>query len=207
MIVDDASARRFAGTLCDQEAFDRLEVLASALREENTRQNLVSRGTLDQLWQRHFADSLQLLTFVSRETPTWLDLGTGAGFPGLVIAVARPTWPVTLVESRRKRIEWLEQMCVRLALPRCHVEGRRIETADRIAADVISARAFAPLPRALELARRFSTSDTLWLLPKGRSAEQELNELPKRWRSMFHVEQSQTDRDAKILVGRGAVTR
>lgn len=205
MISGEERARAFVAGLCDSAAMARLERLERALREESTRQNLVSRGTLGSLWERHMADSAQLLRFVSCETPRWLDLGTGAGFPGLVIAAMRPTWSVTLVESRRKRGAWLQEMRTELALPHCEIAGCRLELVDAFPADVISARAFAPLPQLLDLAQRFSTTGTLWLLPKGRSAEQELNEMPKVRRSMFHVEQSLTHQEAKILVGRGRI--
>lgn len=208
MIRDEVSARAFVAARCDSAAMDRLDRLAAALRSENERQNLVSRGTLDQMWQRHIADSAQLLDFVPRGTDgaahPWLDLGTGAGFPGLVIGAMRPDLPVILVESRRMRSEWLERMRTELGLPRCRVEGRRLELLETVPVGVISARAFAPLPKLLDLSRRFSTNDTIWLLPKGRSGEQELSELPQRLRKMFHVEQSRTDTEAKILVGKEA---
>lgn len=208
MIHDEVSARAFVAERCDSAAVDRLDRLAAALRSENERQNLVSRGTLDQMWQRHIADSAQLLDFVPRGTDgaahPWLDLGTGAGFPGLVIGAMRPDLPVILVESRRMRSEWLERMRTELGLPRCRVEGRRLELLETVPVGVISARAFAPLPKLLDLSRRFSTNDTIWLLPKGRSGEQELSELPQRLRKMFHVEQSRTDTEAKILVGKEA---
>ena len=113
----------------------------------------------------------------------------------------RPEWAVVLVESRRKRIEWLERMAGELALPNCRIEGGRLEQMESVAAGVISARAFAPLDRIVTLSARFSTSDTLWLLPKGRSAAQELAALPKRQRALFHVEQSRTDLEAGIIVG------
>lgn len=205
MITDEASARAYVAAMCDATAMERLERLASALTEENEHQNLVSRGTLPALWQRHIADSAQLLEYVPRETrEPWLDLGTGAGFPGLVVAAMHPEWPVILVESRRKRIDWLERMRAELTLPQCRIEGRRLELVEALPVAVISARAFAPLPKLLDLSRRFSTNDTVWLLPKGRSAAQELAELPRKWQKMFHVEQSRTDPDAQILVGQEA---
>lgn len=202
MIANEDEAREYVAGLCDAEAMDRLHRLVAALREENERQNLVAKPTLASIWQRHIADSAQLLEFVPRETRAWLDLGTGAGMPGLVVAAMRPQWKVTLVESRRKRIEWLERMRSDLALGHCSVMGSRLEQIETMAAGVISARAFAPLARILTLSARFSTSHTLWLLPKGRSAAQELQELPQRQRSLFHVEQSLTDRAAGIIVGR-----
>ncbi len=201
MIEDEASARRFVAELADAEAIERLELLAHELIGENRKQNLISRPSEEQIWQRHIADSAQLLNFVPRETPgPWLDLGTGAGFPGLVIAAIRPQLPVILVESRIRRVEWLARMVERLGLTGCKVEGKRLELVEPFKARVISARAFAPLPKLLRLSAPFSTTATTFLLPKGRSAAQELQELPARMRKMFHVEQSLTDRDAGIIV-------
>ena len=132
-----------------------------------------------------------------------MDLGAGAGFPGLVIAAMLPQQPVILVESRKRRIDWLERVALELSLDNCRVEGRRLEQVEPLEAGVISARAFAPLDRLLRLSARFSTSATQWVLPKGRSAEQEVQELPRRYRRMFHVEQSLTEAGAGIIVGKG----
>jgi 16S rRNA (guanine527-N7)-methyltransferase len=184
---------------CDDAALLRLGRFVDLLAEENQRQNLVSAASLADVWRRHIADSAQLLAFVPRGTSPWLDLGTGAGFPGLVIGLLRPECDVLLVESRKRRIEWLERACRVLDLDRVRVLGRLEDVPSRSAA-AISARAFAPLDRLLELSARFSTKDTLWLLPKGRSAQQELDML-RGWTHMFHVEQSLTDPGAGVIVG------
>jgi 16S rRNA (guanine527-N7)-methyltransferase len=204
MIADEAAARRFCAERTDAAGMARLERFAALLAEENQRQNLVSSASLDSIWQRHFADSLQLLDHVPRGTAgPWLDLGTGAGFPGLVVAMARPVDAV-LVESRKRRVEWLEQAKCELALENCRIIGGRLESVESFPAAVITARAFAPLGKLVDLSARFSTQATVWLLPKGRSAAQELCEQPPAVREVFHVEQSQTDPDGGILVGRGA---
>ena len=202
MITSEEEARAYVAQRCDGEALARLERLVELLRVENERQNLVSAASLDSVWQRHIADSIQLLDRVPRGTAPWLDLGTGAGFPGLAIAIARSSTETILVESRKRRVEWLQAVIDELALSKCRVEGRRLEAVDPFPVAVISARAFAPLDKLVRLAQRFSTSDTVWLLPKGRSAAQEVANLPKRLRSMFHVEQSATDADSGIIVGR-----
>lgn len=204
MIEDEVQARAYVAEWCDAAAMARLERFVAMLAEESENQNLVARATLGSLWRRHIADSAQLLRFVPRETPggVWLDLGTGAGFPGLVIAAMRPDWPVRLVESRRLRIEWLTHCCEKLGLDSCTVLGARVERLDGMQASVISARAFAPLVDLMNLSERFSTVGTIWLLPKGRKAAQELAALKAKRRAMFHVEQSLTDPDAGILVGR-----
>jgi 16S rRNA (guanine527-N7)-methyltransferase len=202
LITSEPEARAFVAERCDGEALDRLDRMVELLRRENTRQNLVSAASLDSIWRRHIADSVQLLDHVPRETGLWLDLGTGAGFPGLVVAALRPDSEFVLVESRKRRIEWLETLTAELGLRHCTVMGARLEAIEAFPAAVISARAFAPLERLVSLAERFSTSDTLWLLPKGRSAAQEVADLSKSLRSKFHVEQSLTDADSGIVVGR-----
>jgi 16S rRNA (guanine527-N7)-methyltransferase len=203
MIGSEEAARAYVAGVSDATAIGRLDRLVALLHAENARQNLVSASSLPEIWLRHIADSAQLVTHVPRGTDgPWLDLGTGAGFPGLVIAALRPDWDVRLVESRRKRVEWLERATAELGLERCSVIGKRLEAIESVPVRVISARAFAPLPQLLELSARFSTERTFWLLPKGRSAAQELALLPESRRALFHVEQSCTDPEAGIIVGR-----
>ncbi|MDJ0978470.1 MAG: 16S rRNA (guanine(527)-N(7))-methyltransferase RsmG [Erythrobacter sp.] len=186
----------------------RLDRFARLLLEENKRQNLISKASEGELWLRHIADSAQLMEHVPRETfehttpDPWLDLGTGAGFPGLVIASLRPNSPVALVESRARRVEFLERCVSELGLARCQVLGDRLERIEPFPASVISARAFAPLEKLLRLSARFSTRATRYILPKGRSAAHELISQKKSIRMMFHVEQSLTDCDAGIIVSR-----
>ncbi|HQS97745.1 MAG: 16S rRNA (guanine(527)-N(7))-methyltransferase RsmG [Novosphingobium sp. 17-62-19] len=182
----------------------RLSQLVDLLLEENQRQNLVARGTLPHVWVRHIVDSAQLL-HVSRETlpqGEWIDLGTGAGFPGIVIAALQPTRPVTLVDSRRLRTEWLQRVADAVELPNVRVVLSRVEDLPSAPHGVISARAFAPLEKLLNISARFSTPDTLWLLPKGAGAAQELQMLPESWNHLFHVEHSLTDAAAGIITGR-----
>jgi 16S rRNA (guanine527-N7)-methyltransferase len=204
MIHDEAEANAWVGALpqADAAALARLEQLAALLAAENQQQNLVSAASLGEVWQRHIADSAQLLALVPRETPigSWLDLGTGAGFPGLVIACLLPECEVVMVESRARRVAWLQSAAESLGLDRAVVIGQRLELFPSRQFSVISARAFAPLDKLLTLSARFSTSDTIWLLPKGRSASQELQAL-SGWRHKFHVEQSLTDPEGGIIVG------
>jgi 16S rRNA (guanine527-N7)-methyltransferase len=202
-LTDEADARAFCADLTDAAGMARLERLAAMIVAENALQNLIAKASESTIWQRHLADSAQLLTYVSREAAPWLDLGTGAGFPGLVVAAMRPDTEIVLVESRKKRSDWLIRAASDLGLPGCRVEGKKLEHVGSFTAGVISARAFAPLPRLLALSDRFSTQDTLWLLPKGRSAVQELANLPPRTARMFHVEHSVTDSEAGIVIGTG----
>ncbi len=185
-----------------RETMDQLARFAVYLKREAASQNLVSATTLDHIWARHIVDSAQLLTLLPNGSwRNWLDLGSGAGFPGIVIAVLTGK-PVTLLESRARRIEYLQRGVEMLGLEKnVDVAGMPLEKLKTKQYAVISARAFAPLPRLLTGAARFSTENTFWLLPKGRNAATELTEAQKNWDLMFHVKQSITDPDAGILVG------
>ncbi len=202
MIANEDAARDWllSSGLDNAGSMERLERLARLLVTENEKQNLISKGSVHEMWRRHIADSAQLLTYVSRETSTWLDLGTGAGFPGLVIAILRPDCRVSMVESRARRVAWLAEVCAALELDNAEILGTRLEVVETRKVDAISARAFAPLPRLLTLSARFSTTETVWLLPKGRSARQELDDL-RGWRHTFHVKQSLTEPQAGVIVG------
>ena len=202
----EEEARNWFGSAlgCEAATLAQLDLLVELLCTENANQNLVSAASLEHVWVRHIADSAQLL-LVPRETPPdrWLDLGSGAGFPGLVVALLRADIEVILVESRAKRIAWLEGAIDRLGISNARVAGCRLELLESVPMGTISARAFAPLPQLIALSARFSTPQTQWLLPKGRNGRQELLEMPKTIRSMFHVEQSLTDAESVILVGLG----
>ncbi|MBV7265600.1 16S rRNA (guanine(527)-N(7))-methyltransferase RsmG [Erythrobacter ani] len=205
LVESEADARAYVGKFVDAAATDRLGRFAELLIEENKHQNLISRASEKHIWQRHIADSAQLLEHVPRETlereeALWLDLGTGAGPPGLVIAALLPDLQVRLVESRARRVAFLKDCVEKLGLDRCQVLGDRLERVQPFHASVISARAFAPLDKLLRLSAPFSTAATTHLLPKGRSAAHELEQQKAPIRKMFHVEQSLTDRDAGIIV-------
>jgi 16S rRNA (guanine527-N7)-methyltransferase len=208
VIRDEQSARLW---LTDElgvsrETMDLLERLNAFVVAEAAQQNLVAASTLDHMWQRHIVDSAQLLQFGTPQAGEhWIDLGSGAGFPGLVIALIAPC-DVTLVESRGLRIAYLERAIDHLGMSgRVTVAGMPLDRMETCAADYISARAFAPLLRLLDGAARFSTENTRWLLPKGRNARAELESVSSAWQRVFHVEQSLTDADAAILVGTGTV--
>lgn len=206
LLRNEEDARAFVAARCSAPAFSKLEHFCTMLRRESASQNLVAKATLQSIWLRHLADSAQLLDHVSRETSPWLDLGSGAGFPGLVIAVMRPERTVHLVESRNLRIQWLNRMISALNLTNCRVHGRDLRRVVTIEAAVISARAFAPLSRLIELSARFSTNATEWVLPKGRSAAHEVSLAPSDVRARFHVKQSVTDGEAGIIVGCGKIS-
>ena len=187
-----------------RETEERIERFIAFLREEMTAQNLISASTEDSIWSRHIVDSAQLLPLLPEDAEMsagWIDLGSGAGFPGLVVAILKP-WRMTLVESRAKRVDYLNRAIELLDLQgHVVVEGKTLERVGTAPFSVISARAFAPLPRLLDLAARFSTANTTWLLPKGRNAAKELEEATPVWHNDLKVVPSLTDADAGILVG------
>jgi len=205
-IVDEAGARAWVAALpgVSRETMALLDDFAAFVLAESAEQNLIAASTATAIWQRHIADSAQLLRFVTPDAHAhWLDLGTGAGFPGLVIALIAPC-RVTLVESRALRIAYLERAVARFGLSdRVTVAGMPLARVAEMRVDMISARAFAPLPKIISGAARFSTEKTLWLLPKGRNGTNELESLAPAWQHVFHVEQSLTESDARILVGWG----
>jgi 16S rRNA (guanine527-N7)-methyltransferase len=179
---------------------ERLEGFIALLRDENQRQNLVSRASLEQIWTRHVLDSAQLVALAPAGAESWLDLGTGAGFPGLIAALLHRS-KVTMVESRRLRADFLRRAAEVLGVAdRAEIICARVETLAPRPFDVISARAFAPLGKTLALGAAFSTSGTRWILPRGRSAKSELDAARASWQGDFRIEPSLTDPDAGIVV-------
>ena len=194
-MIDQLS--RAAGRRVSRETFEKLEAYRALLRAEALRQNLVSGTTLDRLWDRHILDSAQLARFEPRSGASWVDIGSGAGLPGIVIACL-VAGSVRLVEPRRLRAEFLHKLCDSLRIDASVFAGK----AERLEGqfEVITARAVAPLARLLEISAHLSTRKTVWALPKGRSAERELVEARHSWQGAFHVEQSVTDVDSRIVV-------
>lgn len=186
---------------------DRLAAFAELLRAEAERQNLISRATFDSIWSRHILDSAQLLRFAPADAASWLDLGTGAGFPGLIVSALHPA-RVTCVESRRRRVDWLHRAAATLAVTgKTELLCDKLEHLPNNYFQVISARAFAPLDRLLALAERFASPATRWVLPKGRTAHVELEAVRKSWQGEFRLEPSLTDPDAHIIVAEGVHRR
>ncbi|MGF1550217.1 MAG: 16S rRNA (guanine(527)-N(7))-methyltransferase RsmG [Sphingomonadaceae bacterium] len=198
-MTEDA-ARAFVAGRVPRETFSRLERWVGLLEAENARQNLVSARSLAQVWSRHIADSAQLLDFAPEQRGDWLDLGSGAGFPGLIVALAG-RHQVVLAEERRLRCDFLARSVRLLGLGnRAEVACGRVERlpARRFAA--ISARAFAPLETIFALGSRFAGPGTRWLLPRGRKAKSELEAARASWQGELALHPSLTDADSHILV-------
>jgi len=187
-----------------RETLEKLESYEGLLREEAKRQNLISVATLNALWERHIIDSAQLARLEPFDGANWVDVGSGAGLPGIVIACL-VAGPVTLIEPRRLRAEFLHKVSESLGLD-INVIATKAERAQG-EYDVITARAVTNLASLLEISAHLSTRKTVWALPKGRSAERELAEAQRTWQGAFHVEQSVTDAESFIVVATGVRPR
>lgn len=196
------SAAALASLNVSRETQEKLELLERELRRWQAIKNLVGPATLDQIWDRHIVDSLQLLE-LAPEAKTWIDLGSGAGFPGLVLAIAgqKRGLKMHLVESNSRKCSFLRHVA-RLTGSAVTVHPARLETVipDFIGkADVVSARALASLTQLLEWTEPMLKTGTIGLFPKGRDAESELTEARKRWTFEADILPSRTDSEARIL--------
>lgn len=199
-MADDG--RHWMAERVSRETMQRLIVLDDLLARYQKTINLVAPSTLATSWTRHFKDSAQLLDHAPRPMSHWLDLGSGAGFPGLVIAaIARETHPdlrVTLVESDLRKCGFLREAARQMGVT-VGILSRRIEDIPPQGADVVSARALASLSALVALAKRNVTAGGVLLFPKGAGYMAELEALAPEWQAMTDVLPSLTDPEAAIL--------
>lgn len=185
-----------------RETFSRIDRLLAFLVAQSETQNLIAASTFETIWTRHVVDSAQLLDHVETWR-TWVDLGSGAGFPGLIIAILTGQ-PVTLVEARTRRIAFLREAADLCGVAKnVEVFAGKVENMPSSKFDVISARAFAPLNKLLGIAYPLSDRSTRWVLPKGKSAARELEEARTSWQGLFELVPSLTDPEAAIIVATG----
>ena len=187
-----------------RETIHRLSRYADLLAHWQKRTNLVAPSTLPALWSRHFADSAQLRD-LAPDARLWLDLGSGAGFPGLVVAILQagtPHFRMHLVESNGKKCAFLGEVARETKAP-VEIHAMRIEelaqSAHRLMPDVVSARALAPLPRLFELAAPFFGARTRGLFLKGREAEAEIEAARQEWDFTSRLHPSLTSAGSHIV--------
>ena len=191
--------QRVTGGLVSRETTDLLEAYVAMVTDANSEQNLISASSIHSIWERHVLDSAQLVRFENKTAASWVDIGSGAGFPGIVIA-ALIDGSVTLVEPRRLRADFLMSVVEALGLSRrVSVQAAKIERVEG-PFDMITARAVAPLVRLIAMANHLAHSGTVWALPKGKSAQSELAEARRSWQCDARSEMSCTDPDAQILI-------
>lgn len=185
-----------------RETKERLSHYAALLEKWNPRINLVSRASLSDLATRHFEDSAQLHDLAAHPVAHWADIGSGGGFPGLVIAIlARETGSpahMTLVESDARKSAFLRTV-IRQTDIAATVRTARIEETEPLGADILSARALADLPTLLGFANRHLGPGGTALFPKGATWQQELSDAQSKWQFSHSVDKSRTDPAAVIL--------
>ncbi len=186
-------------------AIERLARFVEIVRDETERQNLISPSTIPLIWSRHIVDSAQLLCVAPAAARTWLDVGTGAGFPGVVAAILFDGH-VIMVEPRAKRAAFLRDTVKTLGIT-ATVHQARAETAPVATYDVISARAVATVDALFDMTAAFRVPLTTYLLPRGRTGQDEIVKARSGWHGTFHVEQSITDPASTILIATGVRAR
>jgi 16S rRNA (guanine527-N7)-methyltransferase len=191
----DAVERVLAGV--SRETRARLEIYADLLRKWQRTINLVGRSTLNELWTRHFADSAQLYPLLPEGTRVLVDLGSGAGFPGLVLAILGVP-EVHLIEADSRKATFLREVVRATGAP-VQIHVRRIEQVPPFPADVVTACALAPLADLLELAVPFIDRRGVAIFPKGQHVEDELTAATKTWNITVDRFPSVTDQAATIL--------
>ena len=186
-----------------RETRERLEIYESFLRQRQRRTNLVSAASLPALWTRHFLDSAQLAPLLADDpVGHTVDVGSGAGFPGMVLAILDGSRRVSLVEANGKRCAFLRDVAAATGTRVSVIEGR-LEAPEVQAAlgpaGTIVARACAPLVDLLGLVFPVLDSHTYCIFPKGRRYRSELEEARRRWQFGADIVPSQTAADARIL--------
>jgi 16S rRNA (guanine527-N7)-methyltransferase len=207
MIDQDSQIKTFQKhTNVSRETIERLKEYHNLLKKWNTVINLVGRNTIDDIWTRHFLDSAQLWGLRPEETTTWLDLGSGAGFPGLVVAVLaiedNPKLTVELVESDERKSAFLITASQILGV-NTKVHTHRIENMHHHGPDVISARALASLTALFEYSEPLMTTSTELLFQKGKNCDLELTDARKNWIFELQKSTSVTNSDGVILKIKG----
>lgn len=201
--------RALALTPVSRETADRLDRFVDLLLKTQQHTNLIGPATVSEVWTRHIADSLQLLA-LAPDARVWVDLGSGGGFPGLVLACAlveRPGAVMHLIESNGKKAAFLRHVICALSLP-AQVHERRIEDfAPGFAVDVITARAVAPLAKLLGYVAPLLETGAKALLPKGQDVEAELTEAAKYWNIQADRVPSRTHPAGRIVVVRALARR
>lgn len=195
--------RSLGGVDVSRETFEALKVYEAMVRRWNSAINLVSKSSLPDLWARHIEDSAQVLKLGPSTAAVWADLGSGGGFPGLVVAILakelRPALRVVLVEADIRKAVFLRQVVQTLGLS-CTVRSERIESLAQLEADVVSARALTALPDLLGYAEKHLRPGGVAIFPKGARFRDELSQAREIWDFDVDIEPSLADPEAAILV-------
>ena len=184
------------GVDVSRETFERLKGFEALVQKWTPKINLIAKGTIPELWERHIVDSVQVWRSAPEEWSKWVDFGSGGGFPAILMSIIaaefRPAAVVELVESDQRKCAFLRTAIRELGL-NATVHAQRIEAAAPFEADVISARALASLGKLLEFSEMHRNRNTICLFQKGKTAEQEILEAKENWRFDYVLHPSITD--------------
>ena len=194
------------GLNVSRETFLRLKEYEKLLFKWNAKINLVSKSTLDNFWNRHVLDSAQFLSSVGEKAGKWVDLGSGGGLPGLVVAILsdeiEPVNKLFLVEADARKAVFLKTVCRELGL-KVEVYNNRIEELPPISANIVSARALAPLKTLCLYAKNYLEKDGVAVFAKGENWKAELVEAQKKWIFSYEAVKSTLHEGSVVLVLRG----
>lgn len=194
------------GLNVSRETFLRLKEYEKLLFKWNAKINLVSKSTLDNFWNRHVLDSAQFLSSVGEKAGKWVDLGSGGGLPGLVVAILsdeiEPVNKLFLVEADVRKAVFLKTVCRELGL-KVEVYNNRIEELPPMSANIVSARALAPLKTLCLYAKNHLEKDGVAVFAKGENWKAELVEAQKKWIFSYEAVKSTLHEGSVVLVLRG----
>lgn len=186
-----------------RETLDKLVAFEGLVRKWNPSINLIARSTVNDIWARHIVDSVQLHQYAPQNPERWLDIGSGGGFPGVVMAIMSDglgyQTKFTFIESDQRKSTFLRTAARELGLG-VSVHADRIETADPVGADVVTARALKSLAELMPFLQRHMHPNGTAILPKGQNYAQEIPEATANWRFELNEHPSTTNDDARILV-------
>lgn len=180
-----------------RETIEKLEIYISLLQQWNKKINLVSQQGMDQVWKRHVYDSFQLIRYLDSSVKSIADLGSGGGFPGLILALSTDI-PVILIESDKRKTIFLREV-LRQTKTQATVLCQRIENVNAISVDVVTARALTSLTQLLEFSKNILNKNGYCLFLKGRSVNLEIEEAQKDWKINYKTFSSQTNADGVIV--------
>ena len=188
---------------------NKLKIYENNLKKWQSKINLVSSSTLNDVYERHFYDSLQLWELIPKNAKTLIDFGSGAGFPALVLAILNQEEnngkiKISLVESDARKCAFIEQTA-RLCGVQVSIINKRIEDIEPFEADVVTARALASLDKLLDYSRDFVSDKSLCLFLKGEKVDEEIENAKKKYRFDYEKISSQTSKNSSVLIIKGGI--
>lgn len=194
-----------------EEIYQKLEAYVRLLLVWQEKFNLVSKSSLNEVWTRHIEDSAQLFKFMNNGVHSVYDMGSGAGFPAMVLAIIaqekRPDISFTLIESIRKKTLYLNAVKEELRLENVQILNGRVENLDLRPADMITARAMTSLEKLIYYATKIGDQKTICVFPKGRNYSEELEEAKKLWNFDLEISQSEVEQDSAVLILKNIVKK